>query len=151
MRGDIILYKSSGSVGDRIIASATHGPFVHCEIDLGNGKTIGARYDGIKVHPEFVGRGEARITPKADKEDIEFALAWAEKQVGKKYGWLDIASNGLKIIGIPFELGKPDTWDCSDFCTRYLTIAHADGPLGDLAGDPGLVSPNDLARAFGAK
>lgn len=150
MRGDIILYESSGSLSDRIIVSATHGRFTHCEIDRG-GSTIGARYDGIKVHPYFSDRGSAVIHPKASQEDIDYALAWAEKQVGREYGWLDILDNGLNLLGIQLELGRPGSWDCSDFVTRYLIEAHSSGPLGERANNPGLVSPNDLARAFGVK
>lgn len=151
MRGDILLYASTGSLADRAIALATHGRWTHCEIDLGNGKTIGAWGNGIGVHLVDAGREHVFITPVANSQEIEYALEWAQKQVGRQYGWLDIVDNGLNLIGIQLEIGQPGTWDCSDYCTRYLIEAHADGPLGDRANNPGLVSPNDIARAYGVK
>ena len=155
MRGDVILYKSSGSLFDKMIEWTTRGPYVHVEIDLGDGKFIGAHNkpgdSGIVVHEGHPGRNVTPFTPKAAPDDLEAALKWAEAQVGKEYGWFDIISNGIKVLGIPLTLGEPGHWDCSDFVTRYLIIARASGPLGRLAEDPGLVSPNDIARAYGVR
>jgi hypothetical protein len=148
-RGDLILYESTGSWGDRLIALATHGRFTHVEIDLGDGTSVGAQDNGIGIHPYIAGRGSVAFSPKASKEDREYGLKWALKQVGREYGWTDIVSNGLKLVGIPFDIGEKDHWDCSDFATRYLIEARAADPLGDQANESGLVSPNDLARAFG--
>lgn len=151
MRGDLILYRSDGSLFDRTIVWATHGPFTHVEIDLGDGTSVGAQDNGIAIHRYIVGRGAVEVSPKASKADIEAGLRWTLMQVGKKYGWADIFSNGLKILGIPFDISEPGTYDCSDLATRYLIAANAAAPLGALANNPGLVSPNDLARAFGVK
>jgi hypothetical protein len=149
MRGDLLLYTSSGSLSDRIIAWATHGPFVHVEIDLEDGNAIGALSTGITIHPYLRGQGRVEVPIGATEKDREYGLLWALQQVNKQYGWVDIISNGLKILGIPFDIGETDHWDCSDFVTRYLLAARAAGPLGRLADNPGLVSPNDIARAFG--
>lgn len=151
MRGDVVLYESSGSLFDRMIETFTHGRFTHGEIDLGGGKLIGAHYDGIVVHEGTLGRNVAVFTPPASKTDIEYGLAWAVQQAGKQYGWADILSNGFLILGIPIYLGEPGRWDCSDFVTRYLSVARAAGPLGKQVDEPGLISPNDIARAYGVK
>lgn len=151
MRGDVILFRSSGTIYDRAITLATHGPFVHVEIDLGNGELIGAHLDGIVRYKGVPSTNTVSFHPPASQLDIEYALKWAEMQIGKQYGWTDIISNGLKFLAIHINIGEPGHWDCSDFVTRYLTIARAAGPLGTLAEDPGLVSPNDLAHAYGLK
>lgn len=151
MRGDVVLFKSSGSLSDRAIEIATKGPYVHVEVDLGGGKFIGAHVNGIVIHDGTAGRNTTSFHPKALDSDIEYGLKWAVMQAGKEYGWTDIISNGFKLVGLPFDIGEPGHWDCSDFVTRYLLVARAAGPLGSRADDPGLVSPNDLARAFGIK
>lgn len=155
MRGDVVLYKTGGSWMDGLIERFTSGPYVHVEIDLGNGQFIGAHNkvgdSGIVMHGGYPGRNTATFTPPASSSDIEYGLSWAIKQVGKEYGWFDIISNGIKIVGIPLEMGQPGHWDCSDFVTRYLLVARAATPLGKLAENPGLVSPNDIARAYGIK
>lgn len=151
MRGDIVLFKSSGSLFDRLIQWATKGPYVHVEIDLGDGKLIGAHNEGITVSQGNRGRHTVSFRPPASDLDLEYGCKWAELQAGKQYGWLDIISNGIKVLGIPLEVGTPGRWDCSDYATRYLVVARADRPLGSKANDPGLVSPNDIARAYGVK
>jgi hypothetical protein len=118
------------------------------EIDLGNGFFIGAHLNGIVRHSGVPGSNVRLFHPPASAVDIEYGLKWAEMQVGKQYGWTDIFSNGLKLCGINFDISEPGHWDCSDFVTRYLTVARANSPLGKLGDDPSLVSPNDLARAY---
>lgn len=149
-RGDVILFMSGGSWFDRLQTFFTRGPFTHSEIDLGNGYSIGAQQKGINKHPFSAGRNVLVFTPPFhDKEDMEAALVWAEAQAGKEYGYLDIVSNAFKILGIPLEIGQAGHWDCSDFVTRYLVLAGAADKMGDMASDPTLVSPNDIARAYG--
>lgn len=149
MRGDVVLFKADPKdPTDRLISLTTKGPFVHVEIDLGNGELIGAHFDGIDRYKGVPGSNTKSFHPPATPEDIEYAIKWAEMQVGKKYGWTDILSNGFKLLGIPLELGEPGHWDCSDFASRYLVVARASGPLGRAAENPGLVSPNDIARAY---
>lgn len=148
MRGDVVLFLSSGAPHDRLIAWGTKGPFVHVEIDLGNEEFIGEHPNGIVRYRGIRPKSTASFTPPASQADIELGLKWAEMQVGKKYGWGDIFSEGLKVLGLAFSFSIPNQWDCSDFVTRYLKVARAAGPLGDAAENPGTVSPNDLARAY---
>jgi hypothetical protein len=151
MRGDVVLFKSSGSLFDRTIEWATHGPYVHVEIDLGNGRMIGAHNEGIIIHQGTAGRNTTSFRPRTSDTDLEYGSRWAELQAGKQYGWTDIISNGIKLLGVPIIIGEPGHWNCSDFVTRYLLVARASSPLGSRAEDPGLVSPNDIARAYGVK
>ncbi len=149
MRGDVVLFASGGKFYERVIEWATKGRFVHVEIDLGGDQYIGAHNAGITIYKGTRGRNTASFTPPASKDDIEYGLKWAEGQAGKAYGWTDIISNGLKVAGLPISIGETGHWDCSDFVTRYLLVSRAAEPLGKSAEDPGLVSPNDIARAYG--
>jgi hypothetical protein len=151
MLGDVVLFKSDGSWSDKLIEWGTHGPYTHVGIDFGGGHYLWADRDGIKIHTGLGGRKTWSFRPVALQVDLNAAIKWAGDQAGKEYGWADIASNGLKLIGLGFNIGTPGHWDCSDFVTRYLIIAEAEAPLGVLANDPGLVSPNDIARAYGIK
>lgn len=147
-RGDIVLCKYVGW-DCTIIEWATHGPFCHVEIDLGDGTFIGAHGNGISKVPSAVGSQYVYVTPKATDADINAAIVWAEKQLGQAYGWTDIFNDGLKLFGIPLTISLDKMMDCSDFVTRYLLVARAAGPLGELALNPSKVSPNDIGRAFG--
>jgi hypothetical protein len=152
VRGDVILFKKTNNPVDWAIATGTGGPYVHTEIDLGNGQLIGAHFTGIVLYNGVPAPDNtSRFSPPASPQDLEYGLAWAIQQVGKQYGWSDIASNVLKLCGLRIEFSEPGHWDCSDFVTRYLTVARAASPLGKLSEDPGLVSPNDLARAFNVR
>jgi hypothetical protein len=149
MLGDVVLFKSSGSWSDRLIEWATHGPYTHVGIDFGGNRYLWADKDGLKIHTGLGGRDTKSFRPPGT--DIQAAIKWAGDQAGKEYGWLDIVSNSLRLVGLPVYIGTPGHWDCSDFVTRYLIVAEAEGPLGVKADDPELVSPNDIARAYGIK
>lgn len=152
MRGDLILYETDHSLGDTIIAWGTHGPFVHVEIDLGDGTLIGANNNGITRTPDAA--HNAWVIPILDyttHDQMEKGLEWAMRQLGQPYGYIDIFNDSLKFLGIPLVIGQPRRLDCSDYATRYLNVAGASGPLGDLAQYPQSVSPNDLARAYHIK
>lgn len=157
-RGDVVLFETSGSLTDLIISTATKGPYTHSEIDLGNGEMIGSQAGGLTRHKDTPGRNVVLFRPPTSQANIEAGLAWVEhawsEQVKSKgaahtYGWMDWISDFFKMIGHPLVFSKPGQWDCSEFVTRYLIAAEAEGPLGSQADDPVLISPNDLARAYG--
>lgn len=155
-KGDIVLCTATndgnGRWTDNIIAWATKGPFVHVEFDIGDGRYIGAHLDGITEVNAYTGKGYVFAPTKSNPIDLDTAIAWAKEEVGKQYGWVDIISAGIKFAGVPIYLGQADHYDCSDFVTRVLLIMHDQlilPKLGDLANEPHLVTPNDLARAAG--
>ena len=152
-RGDIVLCRDTSegfhTWSDKIIEVVTHGPYVHVEIDLGD-SFIGAHSDGISRIPRATGTSYYYVTTKASPDDINAAVAWAETQLGQPYGWTDIFSDGLRFLNLPLYIGADKWMDCSDFATRFLMVARASSPLGELASHPERVSPNDLARAFKA-
>lgn len=157
MLGDLVLYKSDGSIGDWFISNFTDGPFTHVEIDMGNNICIGEHGSGLWRGNCDWGRPHIFVTPLhvVSQAGLQWVMTQYEQELANgsahPYGWLDIASEALKIMGQRIILRQKGAWDCSDFATRYLIAAGAAAPLGKLATTPELVSPNDLARAFGVK
>ena len=149
-RGNVLLYKSSGKWYERLICYATSGLYCHVAIALSADTVIEATGKGIARNMLQSGRGVTAIdlTKYATPERIEQALAWAEMQVGKRYGWVDIMSQAIKFLtpNNKLRIGAENQWDCSDYCTRY--IQHAGIILPDSFSDPYANTPNDLARVF---
>jgi uncharacterized protein YycO len=153
MRGDIILYRSHGTWYENLIVKMTHGPYVHVGIDCGNGKVVAALSKGIAYSP-YVASPQTTCVPLvpafATAQGVGEALVWAETKVGKKYGWLDIVYQAVKVFAPnnPFQLVQKDHYDCSDFVTRYLEQAHVKIP--ENYQDPYANTPNDIGRILGA-
>ena len=156
MRGDIILFASVGKWTDKVIvwADKDHGKFVHVEIDLGGSKSIGEHTAGLLIHNTPTQPGIVFVSLKhIPSSEIEHGLLWATQFAARplerrEYGWLDIAADALKIVGLPHVPGIPSQMDCSDFVYQYLNRVGA-VPKADRGRDPATISPNDIARMFG--
>lgn len=147
MRGDILFYRPRDLIG-RIIALATHGPFCHVAVSMGDDTVIAADFNGIKRYPT----DSSRITPVHPPAgtNVEAGIAWLERQVGLKYGFLDVLDAFFRLtVKTTFFVGRARSYDCSDLVTRYLIECGQADWLGPLAQEPHLVTPNDLARRFG--
>ena len=145
-----MLYQKPTSLSEKLIVWATHGIYYHCEIALDDLRTVGAHKDGIRLGTIPVRDPDKyTLVPLPTGADIEAGLAWAKQQIGKEYGWLDIAFQAVKFLfpNNPFQLTQRNRWDCSDFCTRYLMECDVNLPEEYL--DPYQNTPNDLARALG--
>lgn len=151
MRGDVLLYRSDGSIPDRLIAWRTHGPFVHTGIDLGDGTMIDATaHAGVTQHAVAYGRAIAvPILPASNSEQIEDGIAWLKARVGDGYSWADILDHILPYRLIRILLAQPHAYDCSNLVYQYLMIVDPALKWGLLKDTPDLISPNDIARAFG--
>lgn len=151
MRGDVLLYRSDGSLFDRLIAWRTHGPFVHTGIDLGDGTMIDATSSsGVTRHPVRYERAIAMsILPKSSPEQIETGIAWLSERVGDSYSWADIVDHILPKRLIRILLAQPHAYDCSNLVAQYLMVVEPTLRWGLLKDTPDLISPNDIARAFG--
>lgn len=152
MIGDLILYRSTGRWYERLITLATHGPFVHVAIVVDESRVLAARARGIgyePLSPEDALHTVVSLAGRASDVGINVGLAWAMRQAGKEYGWLDIVYQAVKFVwpGNPLRFGEEGHYDCSDFACRYLI--HAGVQLPDSCLDSYTVTPNDLARVFG--
>jgi hypothetical protein len=145
-RGSILLFKATSSLVDRAISYATGGPFVHIEIALDGMRMIGAHTNGIGISSIPVIWGGRLYTTE---EGIENGLEWAQQQVGRSYGWTDIAFQAVKFImpNNPFQFGRVGRWDCSDFATRYIQQCGIVLPTD--FDTPYANTPNDIARLLG--
>ncbi|MGZ3581344.1 MAG: hypothetical protein ACXWP6_01205 [Ktedonobacterales bacterium] len=151
MRGDILLYRTGGILKDRIVCAYTRGPFCHCEIDLGDGTTVGAHSeDGIMRKPEslldrkVVISLRARTTP----ERIEAGIAEVLRHLGEPFSWASIADMVLPPALSTLIFGRRSHYNCANLVAAYLAITGGlELPYGKRL--PMIVSPNDIARAAG--
>jgi hypothetical protein len=97
----------------------------------------------------------AHCAAQMEPHRVAYALAWAGRQVGAPYGWLDIAADVLKAL-LPHALGSrtpflvsPSALDCSELCARYLLVAGYEWLPDAVVAAPEQVSPNDLGRLLG--
>lgn len=160
--GDLRFYHGDGSPADTLIADATGGPsasqaYVHVEIDLGDGTSIGELLGGLQHYPtpdEPAGRVTLWPTSAhTDPATLAAALLWARDEATQRlgYGWEDIANAGLRVLapGAP-AIAEANAWDCSDFVTRFLLQARVALPFA-LASEPHCVTPEGLALALGVR
>lgn len=176
VRGDLILYRSSGRWYERLIMLATRGSFVHVALVVDPCTVIAARTQGINYeamppdddqHATIPiaarsvtingtgAKGEpltetVPLAGRATPAGIEQGLAWACAQLGKEYGWIDIAYQAIKFLWPhnPFRFSVAGHMDCSDFACRYLLQAGV--VLPPAFDDPYTITPCDLARWSGA-
>lgn len=152
MRGDILLYRNGGSPRDRIVCAYTRGPFCHCELDLGDGSTVGAHSeDGVSFrwdipHERIV---VISLQTQTTAERIEAGLEWVLRQVGTPFSWASIADLALPSAISTLLFGRRSVYNCANLVARYLEIAGGlDLPFGKRP--PMIITPNDIARAAGA-
>lgn len=152
MIGDLILYRSTGRWYERLITLATHGPFVHVAIVVDESRVLAARARGIgyePLPPEDALHTVVSLAGRASDVGINVGLAWAMRQAGKEYGWLDIVYQAVKFVWPhqPFRFSEAGHMDCSEFVARYML--QADVALPPAFDDPATVTPNDIARWAG--
>lgn len=151
MRGDILLYRSGGILKDRVVCAYTGGPFCHCEIDLGDGTSVGAHSeDGISQRPERLLDRRVTISLQAltTPERIEVGIAWILKHVGEPFSWASIADLALPAPVSTLLFGRRSRFNCANLVAGYLEFAGGLAlPYGKRP--PMVLSPNDIARAAG--
>ena len=151
MRGDLVLMKSGGSLRYRLVVWGTGGPYVHVEVDLGDGTTIGSHSeDGVSYRPW---RFSERIvviplSERVPAERIEAGLTWLLGQLGHGFSWASIADHALPEAWSTFLLGRESIYNCANLFAQYLQITGGlKLPYGKRP--PMTLSPNDIARAEG--
>ena len=153
MQGDILFYRSTGTLLNRLIAWWTHSSYVHCGVDIGDGTTIEAVLNG--VWKRRIGQREPSVNwsythhcTNCDPKDLFNAVAWLHTMVGKHYGVTDIINAAFMKVFTSFYLVTPLHYDCSALCTQFL-IEAGGIDLGDLGTDPHKVTPGLLAKQLG--
>ena len=147
MRGDILFFYKTRNIFDRIIAWATKGPFVHVEVDMGDGTGIGARDDGVKQRPLPGESAFVRLSlPQGSR--IDDGVTYMQSELGNGYGFIDIINQVLRVLHSPVFLSARDQNDSSDLVARYVLVTGG-LDLGEMGEEPHMVTPNDLARIAG--
>lgn len=151
MRGDVLLYRTGGILKDRVVCAYTGGPFCHCEIDLGDGTTVGAHSeDGITRQPEGMLERKVVISlqSQTSAEDLEAGIAWVLEHVGEPFSWASIADLVVPAWISTLVFGRRRGYNCANLVAKYLEIAGGlDVPSATSL--QALLSPNDIARAAG--
>lgn len=128
---------------------AAYSHWSHCALVAGeDGDLVEAESTGVRRSP--IARYKAdeyhlvRLGPEFTTERRQRAVAYAEAQVGKAFGYFALAGAALFLVtGVPFRLMRQDHQICSGLVVRALQ--HGD-LLVDL--DPSLTLPADLAKVF---
>lgn len=151
MRGDILLYRSGGILKDRIVCAYTRGPFCHCEIDLGDGTTVGAHSeDGITRKPEALHDRKVIISlrERTTPECIEAGIVVVLQHLGEPFSWASIADLVVPPALSTLLFRRRSLYNCANLVALYLAVAGGlDLPYGKRP--PMVISPNDIARAAG--
>lgn len=149
MRGDLLFWTSDGSPLSRLVAIATHGPYCHVSVDLGDGTDIGAHSeDGVQRHPITGLASITRYRVEASQDAIDKGIDFLMGEIGDKYGFCNILNAGLAILHLPYRVTRLNRYDCSSLVSRYLDVLGIQTDQ-DIQEQPDSVSPNDLARALG--
>lgn len=161
--GDLALYRSDGSLIDRLVDRASGGlGFVHVEVIVqgqapdGNPMSVGALGGGVTRHPLPITDTLAvvPVSTRLGEHGRFVALDWLAAQLGAPYSFLDIAADALGFV-LPKALGSrtpflvaPRSYDCSELAVRFLQHALVPWLPDAMIDDPARVSPNDLAHLF---
>lgn len=151
MRGDILLYRSGGILKDRVVCAYTAGPFCHCEIDLGDGTTLGAHSeDGITRTREHLleRRIVISLQEAATAERIESGITRVLQHIGEPFSWASVADLVLPARLSTLLFGRSAVYNCSSLVARYLDLVgvHDRSQCESLSK---IASPNDIARVAG--
>ena len=121
-----VLFKEPTDLIGRIILKITGGSYSHCEI-LIDGDVYSADERGVYCElcadTTYLSRfTELDLTHCIEKYslDIDAAAQFLNKQVGKKYDWLNMFFSKL----FPFNADKKNRWICSELVTAALQKAR---------------------------
>jgi hypothetical protein len=148
-RGDLLLYAATARWYEQLIARVTQGPFVHVSIIYDEQHCLAADANGISMDSLPAEDSQHVVIPIDPTLQIDAGLEWASLQVGRRYGWTDIAYQAVKFLAPnnPWQLCYQGRWDCADYATRYLDrIGYK---LPEMYSDPYTMTPNDIGRLFG--
>ena len=107
---------------------------------MGDGTVIQARAGGVSLDPIETIKGTLKIVPCPG--DPEKFIEFHRNRLGKKYGWLTIASQVVDILSPEWfpSFRRADTFDCSGLAGAALWYAGMDYPFPDVY----LQRPSDI-------
>lgn len=148
-RGDLLFYTADGSLVSRLISWRTRGPYVHVEVDVGDGYSIGAHlYSGVAKFKTGWPAARFSLRQHTSAQQIDEGVAWLVTRLGSSYSLFDIATFFVPRRYWRIFVTEEHSYDCSHLVTEYLERTGGVN-LDQLPDDPSLISPNDLARACG--
>ncbi len=129
---------------DAVYAHWTHTAFVVGE----DGALVEAEAMGVKLSPIAKYREYeyhlVRLGDEFARPDRDRAVAYANRQVGQAFGFLNMFGAALFLLfGLPLRLMRGEHQVCSALVVRAL---QAGGEVLDM--DPDLTLPADLAKRF---
>ena len=130
-------------------ADAPFAHWSHSAVVVGrDGALVEAETMGVRRSPISRYRHDeyhlVRLGGELDADGRARAVAYAERQVGQAFGYLDMLGAGLHLIfGWPLRWVRRNHEICSSLVVKAL---QAGGLLRDL--DPALTLPGDLAKKF---
>lgn len=135
-KGDMLFFVPNDLTGRLIdLLSGGYG-YSHAAVDMGNGKMIEATLrDGVINSP--IGKyGERQFfrVDISDKINTNAFLDYLTGKIGFKYDILELITFG--------RINNPEKFTCSNLIASYSEM--------NKLGLKGFVSPNDLAKTFGA-
>lgn len=155
--GDLVFVRGTDWSG-RLIEEATGGPYSHVRVAISSSAVIEALPGGIVRSRALTLVDVADVAPSGAHLQVDrraYALRWLKRQVGRQYGWLDIAADALGIL-LPRKIGSstpflvaPSAMDCADLAARFLLLAGYKWLPDEIVMAPEKASPNSLARALG--
>lgn len=149
--GDILLSRNLESPISKIIRGVTHSVWSHSALYIGDGKFIDATTDGVIIRSldyYLSGRfsiGLFRVEPELSEKNIKQVIQEARKQLGIKYGFLQLVWQGiLRLFGKSedpdWAIDMPFIMICSEAIAKAYAIIGI--KFKDI--DPSQIEPVDL-------
>lgn len=159
-RGDILLFHRPSSLANfrrdpvgtlftAIIHFSTKSRWNHAAIACCPDGYVEATSRGVVMTDLDESADEILVVPVSydDEEDREDTVSWAEEQIGTRYGYFNAFWCGLRnMFPGAVHIKHGDSIICSELVAEALQRAGY-----DFDKDSALVSPGDLASAFGAQ
>ena len=159
--GDILLFHRDSSPANfskdpngtfftALIHWSTGSRWNHAALAISDTEYAEATAGGVRVTPFGSSSDEVLVVPVEyeDEEDRLDAIAWAIARTGVRYGYLNAFMCGVNnvLVGLGFCVKQTDSIICSELVAEALERAGF-----DFDKDSALVSPGDLATAFGVE
>lgn len=137
-----------GTFFTALIHLSTRSRFNHAAIAISEQAYAEATAGGVAITLAGTSSDEITVISPAydDEDDRNEAVAWAVARTGERYGYFNAFMCGANnvLVGLGVVIKKTDAIICSELVAESLERAGF-----DFGKDSALVSPGDLATAFG--